>query len=135
MARLDIFKVRKERKCSSCKLCGSGSSASLKVGRISGGALPRHNCLRLLYSVSMINIDGRNSSRSVHLFQRSFSFKAPSSPATAAAQPTHRQITPYKKPKPACADRRSSRFWSETVGLDLRARFSAEEIKRQEVTS
>ncbi|XP_067940534.1 rho guanine nucleotide exchange factor 3-like isoform X2 [Watersipora subatra] len=81
---------------------------------------------------SLFNILSPAAGRKGKTLERSFSFKAPSSPATAVAQPTHRQITPYKKPKPACADRRSSRFWSETVGLDLRARFSAEEIKRQE---
>lgn len=44
-----------------------------------------------------------------------------------------RQITPYKKPKPACAERRSSRFWSETVDQKTRSSISSREIKRQEV--
>ncbi|KAF6019624.1 ARHGEF3 [Bugula neritina] len=62
--------------------------------------------------------------------KRTFSFKAPSTPAAGGHTP-QRQITPYKKPKPASIDRRTSKLWSDTVDQAALS-FSSNEIKRQE---
>lgn len=79
-------------------------------------------------SIANLLSPSKSAKKGSETFQRSISFKVPSSPANKV------NVTPYKAPQPSPAKRRLSRTWSDmmtTVG-NFPTELSHRDIKRQE---
>lgn len=79
-------------------------------------------------SIANLLSPSKSNKKGSETFQRSVSFKVPSSPANKV------NVTPYKAPQPSPAKRRLSRTWSDmmtTVG-NVPTEFTRSDIKRQE---
>ncbi|XP_033744591.1 rho guanine nucleotide exchange factor 3-like isoform X2 [Pecten maximus] len=89
----------------------------------------RKSLLRVSSLANLLSPSKGSNKRGSDGFQRSISFKVPSSPASSK-----QSLTPYKAPSPSPAKRRLSRTWSDmmTTSGHIPTELSHRDIKKQE---